>query len=235
MRQLARKLWGLARPRPAPLGCAWQEGAMVGVRLQALGKREAAAYGVKTLSVSAHAWGGEQLAQGLVTGLPWQPLQAELNAGKVQVALACPQAWVACGEYAAEGTGKQQAVLADIQVLAAQAVGEDYSQVCFDAQEGAAGAWRWWATSGHWVRQVQADLKSMGWRLDRVTPQQWAQQHALSRLEGGESSLQARPPMDWQFSREPQHAPDKVLEWLQTWGATAQGVRLAACGMALAG
>lgn len=233
MRELARKLGTWSRLRSTSLGCAWQEGLMVGAQLQALGRGDSAAYHVQALQVSAHAWGAEQLAQGLATGLPWEPLNKGMQAGKVQLALACPQAWVATGQYAAEAGSKHVTVLADIQVLAAQAVGEDYSQVCFDVQERAGEPWRWWATSQNWVRQVQADLKPLGWGLRRVSPQQWAQQQALSRLDGGESSLQARPPMDWRFSREPQHAPATVLDWLQTWGATAQGVRLAACGMAL--
>ncbi|MEY5028690.1 MAG: hypothetical protein RLZ63_1005 [Pseudomonadota bacterium] len=233
MRELARKLGAWSRLRPTSLGCAWQEGLMAGVQLQAVGRGEAAAYHVKALHASAHAWGSEQLAQGLATGLPWEPLKKGMQAGNTLLALACPQAWVASGQYAAEAGSKRQTVLADIQVLAAQAVGEDYSQVCFDAQERSGEPWQWWATSQNWVRQVQADLKPLGWGLRRVSPQQWAQQQALSRLDGGESSLQARAPMDWRFSCEPQHPPATVLDWLQTWGATAQGLRLAACGMAL--
>ena len=233
MRQLTGRLRTWSGLRSTSVGCAWQEGMMVGVQLQALNKGLMAAYQVKVMHVNAHAWGPDQLAQGVVTGLPWGSLQTGMNALRAQVALACPQAWVASGEHHAEAGTKPQAVLADIQVLAAQAVGEDYSQVCFDAQRNGPGPWHWWATSRNWVQQLQTELKPLAWALRRVAPQFWAQQQALMRLDGGEASLQARPPMDWQFSHEPQHALDTVSAWLQTWGASAQGVRLAACGMAL--
>jgi hypothetical protein len=113
MRQLARKLWGLARPPSTLVGCAWQEGWMLGVQLEVLGRSAAAAYHVKAMHASAHAWGGEQLAQGLTTGLPWGSFRLGLNLKRAQVALACPHAWVAYGQYEAQASAKRQTVLAE--------------------------------------------------------------------------------------------------------------------------
>lgn len=219
--------------RPVHVGCAWHEGHMVGAQLQAVSKGSRADFQVKAMHVCAHAWGAEQLAQGTAAGLPWEQLQSGMQVAQARVALACPQAWVASGGHVADASSKRQTVLADIQVQAAQAVGEDCSNVCFDAHVGTQGPWQWWATSSNWVQHIQADLAPLALRLRRVSPQYSAQCQALARLEGGESSLQARPPMDWQFSREPQHAQATVHDWLQVWAKTAQGLRLAACGMVL--
>lgn len=213
-------------------GCAWQEGVMVGVQLQLQAGDGDVTYRVKVMHCSVHAWGAEQLAQGQVAGLPWEDLHAGMQSTSMDLALACPSGWVAAGEHVPDASNKRSVVFAEIQVQAAQAVGEHLNQVCFDVQVRG-GRWMWWATSRQWVQQVQTALGRLPMQLHAVAPEHWAQHEALSRLSGGESSLQALAPMDWQFSSSPQHSQAQVQTWLRTWATTGQGVRLAACGMAL--
>ncbi len=233
MRVLVNTHWRWPWRRAAWVGCAWQEGQMVGVQLQPLASAGDAIWQVRYMHVCAHDWGAHQLAQGQASGLPWERLHANMGSSRAQLSLACPVAWVASGEYAAQGLDKRKSMLAEVQVHAAQAVGEGHADVCFDVHMSTDGPWHWWATSRRWIEQVQTDLAPLGTRLARIAPLDWAQQHALARLHGGESSLQARPPMDWQFSKEPQHAERAVKTWLQSWTMTVEGSRLAACGMAL--
>lgn len=233
MRSLMNKRWPWPWRRPAWVGCAWHEGHMVGVQLQPLMSHVTMVWQIQTMHACVHAWGSQKLSQGQAAGLPWERLHAGMGTAHMDVALACPSAWVASGEHAAGRHVKRRVVLAEIQVQAAQAIGESYTDVCFDALATTEGHWQWWATSRRWIEQVSAEVLPLSVRLRSVAPQHWAQHEALVRLHGGESSLQVQSAMDWQFSKTPQHPEADVKSWLQTWAMTAQGLRLAACGMAL--
>lgn len=149
------------------------------------------------------------------------------------LALAWPQAHCRHGELSWPGAVDAPALLAEVHLEAASALGLPPAEVGFDFQPDAdSGTVHWAAAARADVLAGQRQLRAAGWRVPHIEPEALAVRRAAECLLGEPTLPWALPVRDWQFAQRTQRSVSaaawRALQDSPHWGP------LAACGAALA-
>lgn len=138
-------------------------------------------------------------------------------------------------------TMAHEALLAEVQLGAAESLQVDPAEVSFDVQFEPSDnpdqqCVHWLACLRSEVQAWHGHTRAAGWRLPAVEHQAQAARRAFQAMQGGLQALQTRAHQDWQFHwpqayrSEPDEALDQALQPLQDTPAWAW---LCACGAGL--
>ena len=223
-------VWGALLGEQAMwLVCLSRQASARSVRVQAFEQAQADA-----VTASPPPWWAAHM-QRMAQPRPWHRLRWPLFA-RGPLALAWPQARCRQGVLSWPGDGQDPALLAEVHLEAASALGLPPAEVGFDfqPQKSASDACTvaWAAAARAPLRAGHQHLRAAGWQVPHIEPEALAAQRAAECLLGEPVLPWAVPVRDWQFATRPQrHLPDAAWRALQDsphWGA------LAACGAALA-